>query len=638
MAGRCNRNMRAGMVGLVVMAAAWPVVPVGQAAPLDGMAKVSQADYPNDDAVILRQDQKWTLQKDGTVIHEEHRWVKLFNDRAWRRYADPRVDYLEGAEQVELLAADAHLPDGTVVKIPDYSTNVVSPAGVSKWPALADWRQVVYTFSGVQNGAVLELHYKRTSQPGVRAWLEADLRLGDIHPVIQRTVQVSLPAGQKLLHKVDHPSQAVRFEQQTVDGREVYTWHIANVASDADEPNCPPWRRRTGRLRLTNCPSAVRWASEFIRPVDSSGEPDDAIGKFAEKAAEDEVDEVGRIRAISGKLRDTVNLVSDWRGEVARRTRPADEVFDSGYGTRLEGAALLVAMLRATGFDAQVRVAVDRETFDPSVPVDSELAGLAIEVATAGGPVYVGAVSGIINPNGAWRDRDLLEVNRGRLAQFAAFASESSQPDTVRVRGSVKLDDEAAKLTGSFNIELTEGFVNSEKLLSDKEKKTRIETMVGQVLGSVKVTDFSVSHLSARRFVAQAEIESTEDLPEVDGRRMLVLADTTPALAAAHLPLDQIRRRTPVQLSGHLTADVRLKIELPEGYRAAVVPKPLAPTAGPWGRMSQTVDADDNVVRIVRQVGFDRLVIDPADFSTVRQAARTLASPTYRSLVIEKKE
>ena len=126
----------------------------------------------------------------------------------------------------------------------------MSPAGVSKWPVLTDWRQVVYTFSGVRNGAVLELHYKRTSQPGVRAWLEADLRLGDIDPVVQRTIQVSLPAGRKLLHRVADPGQNVRFEQQTVDGREVYTWHINIVASDADEPNCPPWRRRTGRLRL----------------------------------------------------------------------------------------------------------------------------------------------------------------------------------------------------------------------------------------------------------------------------------------------------------------------------------------------------------------------------------------------------
>ena len=66
----------------------------------------------------------------------------------------------------------------------------------------------------------------------------------------------------------------------------------------------------------------------------------------------------------------------------------------------------------------------------------------------------------------------------------------------------------------------------------------------------------------------------------------------------------------------------------PKGRSGGRPPRPKEPTS-PY---------DDNVVRIVRQVGFDVPVIAPADFSTVRQAARTLASPTYRSLVIEKKE
>ncbi|MHC4064079.1 MAG: DUF3857 domain-containing protein [Planctomycetota bacterium] len=624
----------------IVASFAWVVA---LAVPVHGRdlpPRISQADFPNQDAVVLRHLQRWLLRSDGGMIYEEHRWVQLLNDRAWRRCSDPRVDYLEGFEEVELLAANAHLPDGSVIEIPDYSTNLVSPRGISTWPALSGWRQVVFTFSGVQNGAVLELHYKRTSKPGVRRWLEADLRVGDLDPVIERIVEVNLPVGQKLHHRLDRLDKQASFAHGTTNGHAMYRWTIKGIASDADEPACPPWRERCGRLRFTNCPSGREWVSDLLHAVESSAKELklDRIKEFAEQAAEDEVDDTGKIRAIAKKVRDTFNFVDDWRGWTGRRVRGAAEVFDSCYGSRLEGAALTLAAVRSVGLEATPRVAVVRDTFSPEVPTDSALSAVAIEVTTGGGPIRLAPSTGVINPNGPWRDRDLLLVDSGELEQFAAFASESSRPDAVQVRGQLALGEDAEELTGSLNIELTGLFINPEKLRSDDQKRSLLESIIAGLVPDLKLTDFSVSHLSEDRFVAQASVEAKEPPAEVYDRRLLMIAVDTPVLAEAHLPLDRSLRRTPIRLPGHLTEDLRLRIELPDDWKPVILPRPLEAANGKWGRISQTIESDDDAVRLVRQVSFNVLTIEPDDFATVREAVRTLRSEACRSLLIERSE
>ena len=626
------RRCLLALVGACVCAAGLPGAALAQDAP-----KADLSYFPDDDAVILKHLQHWTLKPDGQMVYEEHRWVQLQNDRAWRRYADPRVDYLEGQEEVELLAARTHLPDGTKLDSPNYAINVVTADGVSRWPNFAGWRQVAYTFSGVQNRAVLEWHYQRTSKPGVRRWLQADLRIGDVDPVIEQVVQVDLPPGQKLQFQLDRADRYVNFIQNLTDKGGMYRWEIANVRSDPDESHCPPWQERCGRLRFTNCPSADTWVAEILGAVESSAKPTEPIADFARDAAKDEVDETDKVRAICKKLRDTFSTVDHWQTWIGRHTRPVDAIYDSCYGSPLEAAALTLATLRSAGLDAQARIAVNRETFNERAPVDTDLAAIVIEVPGEAGPTYVEPSTGIVTPNGQWSDRDLLYVDKSKLQRFA-FASDSSDSDGVRVRGQLVLGDDAKKLSGELTVELTGLFVDPEQLLTDDQKKSQVESMVGKVLPDMKVTDFSVSHLSQDRFVAHANVESKEDLKEVYSRRLITLQPDTPCLAEAHLPVNTSQRRTPIKLSGHLSEDVRVRIELPDGWKPAILPESLPPVSGPWGRITQMTDLDEDAVLLVRQMYFAKRVIEPEDFDTIRQAVRTLQSEAGRTLLVEKTE
>ncbi len=620
-------NLKRGVFALALLVV--PALALGQELP-----NVGQAEYPNDDAVILRWKQVWTLEEDGRQVYEDHRFVKLLNDRSWRRYADPRIDFLDGAESVEILAARAHLPDGSVLNIPAYSFNTVSPRGVFRWPAFSGWRQLVCTFSGVQNEAVLELHYKRTSQPRTRRWLSADLRIGDVDPVVERVVEVNLPSSAKPLHHKLTLAKS-NFEQMSEGNQARYRWVFNETAADPDQTACPPWRQRCGRLVFSDCASSAEWAGEILREVDSAGEPSKHLRKFAKKATEGEVGEIGRIRAIAAKFKTTFNFVNDARTWVGRSTRSADEVFDSCYGSPLESAGLLLGLLRSAGIDAHPCVAVDRSLFSKDIANEADLVAVVIEVAALAGPIRLDPASGIINPNGPWRDRDLILEEGGKLRRVS-LAMSTAEPDSVRIDGRLEVDEEGKSLSGQLTIELANLFVNPEALRDEASRKKRLESIVSQLMPHLKVTNFSVSQFSPSRMVASVSIESSKPLKDVYGKKMFEISLNSPALAKAQLPINIPARRTAIQLPGVLREDIRLTIELPKGWSPAIVPTAFDSGQQAWGACQLNVEVADGSVQFNRSTRFDTRQIAAEDFSSVRQAVRTLQDHGGRTFLIEK--
>ena len=215
----CTRGLAAvvmilGGIGVPAWVYAGPTVP-----------DVGRKEYPLDDAVVLRLDENWALQRDGSIRYEYHRWLKLLADRTFRYEGDPRIDFREGPDTLEIVTARTHLPDGSLLKVPDYSFNLVSPDGTAGWPAFVNERQWVVSFSSLVEDAVLELHYVRTSQPGSAPWVWGDLRLHDKYPVVQHNVNVILPPGQELQHRTDNLPAPMSSPKVTQDGKgTTWTW------------------------------------------------------------------------------------------------------------------------------------------------------------------------------------------------------------------------------------------------------------------------------------------------------------------------------------------------------------------------------------------------------------------------------
>ncbi|MHC5110843.1 MAG: DUF3857 domain-containing protein [Planctomycetota bacterium] len=611
---------------------------VAPAALAGEFARVSPQDYPDADAVVLSHSQTFSTLSDGRQVYEEHRFVQLLNDRSWRRYADPRADYLDGAETVELLAARTHLPDGATLDIPDYSINIVSPAGITKWPAFSGWRQAVYTFSGIQNGAVLEWHYRRTSQPGTRRWLQGDLRIGNADPIVRRTIVINTPGGQKDLRVAISPvlsSYAKGHEKDkpaAVSGAGLLSnrWEFADIPAMPDESASPPWQNRCGRFQFINCTNEAAWREDLTDAVKSGLSAHETIREIAEDARQEAIDKDKQIRSIAKTLRDTLNVVNDTRSWVARKTRTGDVVLDSGYGSPLEIAGLWHSVMREAGFKSVPRVMVNRREVSRELLTDADVQGIMLTVSAED---YADAwtmdpANGVVNP----KKPELVSSAQVRLEERSTAPP---APDSVRLSGRLALKPTGDAISGTFTVELTEGFVDGQAIRDDDKRDKFVRKIVGQWFPNPKLTDLSYSVVTPQRTIVTGTVESSKAVREVPGGRLIQLNGKTPALTRANLPLATSLRLTDIELPGQILESVDIRIDLPDDLDVDGSPRNWTAGSPDWGRVKQDCTVRDRTIQFSRELLLESR-ISVERFDELRDAIRPLESPAYRTWLLQK--
>jgi hypothetical protein len=621
------------------MAMGWPVVTLGlllstacgyaaarAAQPRNDTAApdlhVDRAAYPEDDAVILRWEQHWTLHDDGTIRRREHKWTKLLNRRPLRRLGDPRIDFQEDREQLVLHAAQTHLPDDTIQVVPDYARNLTSPDDLAGWPEYIGWRQMVVSFTGLVTGATMELDYEIVTQPGTYPWLEADLRVHNDEPVIQRIVTVTVPAETKLAFLVDRLETPV--SRDGIDGQTRYTWVFTDLEASPGEPQSLPWQQRDGRLRFTTCPDAAAWVSARLDAAKEAAQPDDAIRAFAADAVEGIVEPIERVEALDKKLRDSFNIVTSSRTRTSLRCRSAAEVFRSNYGSPLEAAALWTAALRALAYIPQLAVAVDARRWDDAVPTGSAANGLAVTVPTPDGPIHLHPRYGVFANPGAWGRRWLLDVEGSdSVRQTRVWLRGEQAPSRLEMSGTLRIDKDAAA-TAELRIRLTGAFYDPAKLEDAGKQKALVQRCVDSVLEGFDLKSHTIVALSDDLLRATAEVASTEPLPDRGGQHLLRLGDGPSFLSEIPMPLNRSARRTAVDVRGRFLERVDLTIQLPEGWTAPITPRPIASAKAPWGSAGQTLTVDDNTIRWVRTIHLRQDSLSAKTFGPVRDAINGL--------------
>lgn len=603
-------------------------------------ARISRTEFPDADAVILRHEQVWMLSEDGSIRLAEHKWVKMLSPRAIPRVADPPIDFREGAEELNILIARTFTPDGRAIDVPDYGRNLISPGGAADWPAFADLRQWVVSFSGVQPDAIYELATERVIKPGRQRWLAADLRLQEHFPTIERQVTVTVPAGVRLAHRIDNQPAEAAFEHATAGSQRTYRWSFKELPACEDEPASARWQERCGRLRFTTCQSPGAWTSALLEAVEAAAEPDDRIKAFAADAVGDELDATAKVRKIGDKLKATMNYVGDAEAWAGGRVRPAGEVLESSYQNAPEAAALCVAALRAAAIDASPGVAVYAPTWHDDVPVDTAAEAFMVSAKTGDDTVWLHPNEGIADGFGHWSRHTLLALDEsGELRRFALADEQRDPLAQLYVRGKLTIGDDGT-LTGRLHVRLTGRFVAAESLRTDEQKKSRIGSIAKSLVPGLKVADLSVSELSAGRFEAEANVELPDPLDSVGQLRTLTLSDDLPFQETVALPLDRPDRRTPVRLASPFDEDIELAIEFPEGWTAVATPAGLdraSENFAAWARIGQDVEASANRLRIHRQVRLATEEIAADDFARIRDAINTLRGQAYRRMAFQTK-
>lgn len=634
-AGRRERGRYALIIAWVILATAMPSLgQQGEPAKAGGPdMTVGAKQYPDTDAVILRWEQSWTLDKDGTIRRREHQWVKFLTYRAIGRFGDQRIDFCDGQDQLTIHTAQTILPDGKALPVAKYSFNLAAPDDVGNWPEYAGWQQQVICFGGIEDNCVLELDYEIATKAGVVPWLEGDLRLQDEYPIVERMISVAVPEGTELHFQVDGVA-AAEPAKTAAGGLTAFRWTFKDLAGMPGEAQSPRWEKRCGRLRFTMCKGGDEWATAVLKKVATAIKPDEKIKKFAEAAVEQERDDLERVRKIANKLRDSFTVVDSPKAIRSLTCREAGEVLRANYGNPLEAAALLAAAMEALGIKAGVEVAVDATSWDEKTPTTSAFAGAVAAVALPGGPVRVHPQQGVLRTPATWGRRHLLAMDSaGAIKKNYAPARGETEPSKLDISGKIVIDKDG-KATGDLLINLTGLFYDPAGLETAASQEALVKGLVGRVFSGAGLKSHAITTLSDEVLRAKATAAPAEALKSYEKKYILKLGDGPAFLPEIPLPLGRSARRTDVQVAGRFNEDVDLTIELPEGWTAAVTPTAVAEAKGNWGSLRQDVTVDGRYVRFHRTAALNGEVIPAKDFAALRDAVNALRAEAARMLVV----
>ncbi len=556
-------------------------------------------EYGDADAVILDWRQSWKKSPSGEVAYREKKTVLIQNDRALRAFADPRISYHDHFDAVRLIEAATRDPD---MPVPDYSRNVVSPFSAGGWPAFAPVREQVLSFSGIQQGATVVLEFERTTTPGKHRHLEIECRLPQEYPT--------------LLRRIEFPGQPPQ--------------EFKNIDAVPNEPQSIPWREQPGYLWYSDCKSEREWARGVLDDLKASARVADGLRSIAEEWTEGKTDPFDRAAAIHEKLKGRLSIVTvpvDWMPDALR---PADAVLASHYAREAEAAALLLALFRAAGLEAEpCFVVVDEK----AGPVREAISAYAVALGAETGRSLWEMSRGFVRDPGPWAGAKLYDE------AFAASAEAASPRRLLRPEDNaltfntrVEIDEQAA-WTASLDIRLTNLFLPESSLRSEAEKRRALEGLVSAVLPEAELKDFTVTALSGTEFAVSARAKSKTAMKPTDGRYLFELPREGPWARRFPIPLDRSRRETPLRLPAPFSCATSYEIKAPASWSIEAAPAALSHPPAEHFSAGQTIEAKDSTLTLNRRIELERCDIAPQQFTALRDALNDLQTLRANAII-----
>ncbi|MCB9849528.1 MAG: DUF3857 domain-containing protein [Phycisphaerales bacterium] len=591
---------------------------------------IGSKEYPDADAVILRWDRSWDIHNDGSVTRHEHQWVKLLNRRPIRSFGDRTIDFCDGSDELEILAANAHLPDGSVIPVPDYGINLGAAQEVAGWPAYSCWKERIVSFSGIEPGVTLELEYEITTRAGVLPFVSEQILFDDQYPIHEGNVSVTAPEGTTLNMWVKHPGDNP--SGKYMDGAGTFKMQYGPRPGVRHEGQTPPEGAEGDRLQFSTAPSAAGWANSWLDAVEHAATTDAHIDAFAKDVTKDATLPREKLSALADALSNRFNYVNAPMARRSRSCRPASEVLATNYGNPLESSAVCLAAVRSLGMSASTAVAADADAWSAKYPVDAAFAAVVVIAKTDEGEVIVHPERGIIENPGNWgRHVVLAPSGSDGLRETYLAARGEKQDNMLQITGAIDIADDGSA-SGDLRVRMTGGYFDPDNARDADAQKKLVSQVLGGVLDDVTVARHTIETLSADEFCANAQV-TLASLPEVGSYRLLRIGDAPTQHTEFALPLGDRDRENVVALAGNAQVRVDVTLNLPESWKAQALPQDYQPIDDEWAAVGQQVTLDGQKLRILRNVRIDSARLTAGDFGRIRDALLRLSSDAARTIL-----
>ena len=330
--------------------------------------------YPRASCVLLWCNESFTQNADGSRAYEWHSFRYIPDEAARDAWGDPHVAYVDGRQTLDILAARTYTRDGRKIDAtPHNAFNPIVPEdGFDLAPDYTDFRQMVVTMLGLENGSISELHYRISDSKPELPWMEGRVYFREEWPVIARELVVSVPDGVKLNYKADNGVGAASQSGLT------YAWKVGEQAGYLRE-DLAGHRMLLPNVAFTTAADWNAVAGEVRARIERALQnPPEIPASLAESLREAQGDE-NKLDAIQSWVRDRFSVLELEYADFHSRLRSVNQILRSGYGNSLEMAVLVSSLAAKAGVSAWP---LPYFPFEPPVPGLHDLSGWLITVTT----------------------------------------------------------------------------------------------------------------------------------------------------------------------------------------------------------------------------------------------------------------
>lgn len=625
------------------LAAAAPA-PQDSAAALAALGRITATRYPLAEAVVIYDRQREEYTATGTSVLERACLVKVLALGAVRDFAQLRVSYSPQYNRAEFLWARLIKPDGRIIRLPvDSLEDAPQPASLGGTIFWGE-RDKLLPVPGLDPGDAVEYATRELGGlwlgPGpltdslallealatpYRGHFNRTVLFQSEDPVVEMEYAVSGPSSLPLRSAVFNGK--LRHRDLSDSLRVAHVWTGRDIPALAREPRMPSAYDVGLKLIVTTIPS-WEWMSRYESGLaDSCLVPDQAIRDKADELCAGIADRMSRLRALCYYVAREIRYLGLAVGEAeGYQPHPARMTFDQKAGVCKDKAALLVAMLRAAGFDAWYAVTASGSRME-EIPADQSNHAIVAVADGRGGLVYC-------DPTQADGTMDILPARaRGQQVNIARPQGDGLRTIPQLPADSNRLDvvnrctlDSTGGLTGALTLRGTGGQDAGLRRLFAWRPRHGWDGIAGDIVRRLypgaAVTEFdhtdpdSVWQPMAMRISYQVPAAAFA----VGALRMLRpgLAGYEPWWTDPAPTIELESRRYPVGLGSTFCVTMEERIALPEGWRDVSLP-PGGKGRFRGGSWSTTTTVDGGTVSCVRRLTVDNPTVAAGQYPAYRR-------------------
>ncbi len=547
--------------------------------------------YPNSDTVVVDGHIIVRYNADGTGTRWQDTAIKILTEAGKRENQTGGHYFTVPYEEVKLLRLELIKPDGSVDRIPILTNSraMIDPDQMSENIYNPNRKILGYRVPGLEVGDIVRCvsRHKMVQAPMPGAFYGSEM-VEYAFPIKHFVYEVFGPKDlpRKTVVVRNEIPDTIDYTTGERDGKLHYRWEVRDVPRFFHEPDMPPLSRVLQRVHgstLEDWKTVSRWYWGLCEPHIQATTPqmqatvDDLIAGKTDRQA--------KIEAIFYWVARNVRYMGITTETVAPGYEPHDVsvTFENKYGVCRDKAALLAAMLRLGGFEAETVLIHPYKQKDAEVP-----------------DTFFGhAVTAVREPDGSWQLMDstptslkhlLPDYLRERSYLVATEAGETlatSPPigfaeNLLRVESTGELAADGSltyQTVMYFDGVNDDDYRNHLAAFSPTSRREFFERVAESIVVGGRLVDLDITptemHNTAEPLVVKMKIASSEFLIGGDRCSLMRVPFASESVGTVHFILNGAslcRRMYPLRTGVACGVRERMRVKLPDELASLILP------------------------------------------------------------------